>query len=236
MTSSARTRAFDDLAVARGYQEWYAGPGRYADYVERALLETMLAGLGGITTVLEVGCGTGHFTRWFADIGFQVTGVELSAAMLAEARRSGSPLCIQADAQSLPFAAGAFDLVAMITSLEFVADPDQAVQEAVRVADKALLLGVLNRCSLLAVWQHGLGHKLLPAARFFAPWELEAMVRRVAAQRLRSLRWRTTLWPLPGVWHSALPWGGFIGLCAEFTTRDSAPQRAAGFSPRGLLP
>jgi hypothetical protein len=32
---------------------------------------------------------------------------------------------------------------------------------------------------------------------------------------MRSVRWRTTLWPLPGVRDLRLPWGGFIGMAVK---------------------
>lgn len=231
---AGQIEGFDDAAVARAYQDWYSGPGFFADYAERTLLEKMLARLRGVATVLEVGCGTGHFTRWLAGLGFEVIGADRSAAMLAEGRRLCSPPCILADAQDLPFATGVFDLVAMITALEFIADPVRAVAEAVRVARKGLLLGVLNQCSVLAVSRYEIGHRFFRAARLLTPWRLEEVVRRAAAKRLRSLRWRTTLWPVPVVWDSPLPWGGFIGLCAELS--DVPANAATETDPHGGLP
>jgi ubiquinone/menaquinone biosynthesis C-methylase UbiE len=43
--------------------------------------------------VLDLGCGTGHFTRRVADLlaDGEVVGVDASAAMIAEARRRGAP-------------------------------------------------------------------------------------------------------------------------------------------------
>lgn len=40
---------------------------------------------------LEIGCGTGNFTALFADSGAHITAVDLSAELLAEARRRGLP-------------------------------------------------------------------------------------------------------------------------------------------------
>lgn len=37
-----------------------------------------------------------------------------------------SPLCVQGDTLALPFPADVFDLVALITALEFIADPNRA--------------------------------------------------------------------------------------------------------------
>lgn len=41
-------------------------------------------------TMLELGCGTGRYSREFARLGYAVDGVDLSETMLAEARKSGS--------------------------------------------------------------------------------------------------------------------------------------------------
>ena len=54
---------FDDPAVAARYEDWYSGPGQRADALEKSLLKGLLADFPGARTVLEVGCGTGHFTR-----------------------------------------------------------------------------------------------------------------------------------------------------------------------------
>jgi len=36
-----------------------------------------------------------------------------------------------------------------------------------------------------------------------------------AGERLLSVRWRTTLWPIPHLPDLPVPWGGFIGLSAH---------------------
>jgi SAM-dependent methyltransferase len=52
--------------------------------------------------VLEVGCGTGHFTRWLAEEAFRVAGLDISEAMLAEARKRNGVLYVVGDALALP--------------------------------------------------------------------------------------------------------------------------------------
>lgn len=56
---------------------------------------------------------------------------------------------IQGDASFLPFADNSFDYCSSITSLCFVSEPEQALKEMWRVSRKALILGLLNRSSLL---------------------------------------------------------------------------------------
>ena len=69
---------------AAGYEEWYSTPrGRRADLAERALLERLLAPFAAAQSALEVGCGTGHFTRWLAGRLPHVVGLDRAPAMLA---------------------------------------------------------------------------------------------------------------------------------------------------------
>ena len=115
------------------------------------MLGWLLQAFPQLDSVLEVGCGTGHFSRWLDDQGLAVVGLDLSPVMLAEARAlDGVPL-VRGDARRLPFADGVFDLVAFITTLEFLEQPREALAEALRVARCGMVLGVLNRCSLLGL-------------------------------------------------------------------------------------
>jgi len=205
---------FSNAATVGGYEAWYETVGRRANRLEKGLLGQLLATFPLSHTMLEVGCGTGHFTRWFYDRGLWAGGLDLSPPMLAEAIRLGSLLCVQGDALALPLPDRGFDLVALITTLEFVTDPIQALSEAIRVARSGLLLGVLNRHSLLAWHLLRSGDPLWQVARFFTPAELVHLVRRAAAGQPAKITWRTTLWPL---WPGALPlsWGGFIGMAVR---------------------
>jgi ubiquinone/menaquinone biosynthesis C-methylase UbiE len=204
---------FANPAIVAGYEAWYETIGQRADRLEKALLGRLLADFPQGRTMLEVGCGTGHFTRWFGEQGLWAIGLDLSPAMLAKAIRLGSPSCVLGNALTLPFPNGSFDLVALITTLEFVADPIQTLREAMRLARSGLILGVLNRHSWLA-WQ--LEHSREPlwqVAHFFTPAELAHLARRAAGREV-DLVWRTTLWP---IWprELPLPWGGFIGMAVK---------------------
>jgi ubiquinone/menaquinone biosynthesis C-methylase UbiE len=176
-------------------------------------LKRLLAGLPEAHTILEVGCGTGHFTRWFGEQGLLSVGLDSSRPMLDEAKRLGGPSYLQGDALTLPFLSKSFDLVALITKLEFLPDPFQALAEALRVARQGLILGVLNADSRLGREYKLAGGPIWEVARFFTPDELKRMIRKVAGEKAR-ITWRTTLWPFwPGA--QPLPWGGFIGMAVK---------------------
>lgn len=218
---------FEDIAGR--YESWYGTPqGRRADRLEKALLDKLLKRLPEIRTVLEVGCGTGHFTRWLAEEGLWTVGLDISSAMLIQARRleAAVRVCpyVLGDGLALPFPDHAFDLVALITTLEFIPQPRRALAEAGRVAHQGVLMGGLNRHSLLGLrrrWRSLRTPTIYGQARFFTVGELGRLARDVLGARLRGMTWRTTL--LPGLWpctNARLPWGGFVGMLLELEHED----------------
>jgi len=101
-------------------------------------------------TLLDVGSGSGFFSRCFNDVGLTVTGYDASYEMNYYAcTKNASINFIQGDATDLPFADEQFDYSAAITSLCFVENPQQALAEMWRVSRKTVILGLLNRHSLL---------------------------------------------------------------------------------------
>jgi 2-polyprenyl-6-hydroxyphenyl methylase / 3-demethylubiquinone-9 3-methyltransferase len=86
--------------------------------------------------VLDVGCGAGFLSNHLAHQGFDVTGIDASAASLEVAARhdvSGRATYVLGDAMSLPFASGSFDVVCAMDFLEHVEDPAAVVAEIARV-------------------------------------------------------------------------------------------------------
>ncbi|MDQ6987692.1 MAG: malonyl-ACP O-methyltransferase BioC [Mariprofundaceae bacterium] len=101
--------------------------------------------------VLDVGCGTGYFTRLLRQRFSRayVTAVDIAPPMLAVARReqprrmpwSAKTVFAAADACALPFADASFDLVASNLVMQCVGEPQQMLAEMRRVlAPGGLLL------------------------------------------------------------------------------------------------
>lgn len=182
---------------ARRYDEWFQSePGRVVARVEQELLLRVWSPRSP-QRVLEVGCGTGLFLEWFARLGHQTTGIDASAPMLELARRR-LPERVDLNrgfAENLPYEDNAFDTVALITTLEFVDDPLRALQEALRVARRHVLLGSLNKYSIIAV-QRFLDCLIRPSiyrqARFFGVYELREMAESLLCGSV-PLTWRTCL-------------------------------------------
>src|SRR3954454_18451083 len=89
--------------------------------------------------ILEVGCGAAQAGRWLVAQGARVTAFDVSYRQLEKGReldrRTGVPVTtVQADAQSLPFRAGAFDLVvSAFGAIPFVSDSAGTLREIARV-------------------------------------------------------------------------------------------------------
>jgi SAM-dependent methyltransferase len=211
---------FDEVSVAAGYEEWYSAAGKRAADEEKQVLSGLLEAFSEVQTVLEVGCGTGHFARWLGSLGPAVVGLDLSHAMLAEARRLQSPSCVRGDAQVLPFESRSFDLVALITTLEFVEDPLGVLKEAARVARKGLLLGVLNRWSLLALRRRLSRRALWRSARPLSPLQLRHLVQQSVGERGQGRQWAFALKPAQPLSSLSPVLAGFLGMAVHLANNS----------------
>lgn len=89
-------------------------------------------------TVLEVGSGTGNFLTLFEDFAATCIGLDLTMAMLEEARaRYPAHLLVRGDGESLPLASGTVDLATCAQMIHHVWDPLPLVKELRRVAGKS---------------------------------------------------------------------------------------------------
>ncbi|WP_303906672.1 class I SAM-dependent methyltransferase [Thiohalomonas denitrificans] len=201
------------------YEAWYRTP-RGAWIAERefalmmALLQPQIP-----ATLVDVGAGTGQFSRRFATAGLSVTALDPAPAMLDYARTRGAGRAyVLGTAQALPFRDRAFDYASAVTSLCFVPEPEQALSELWRISRRGVILGLLNRHSLLH-WQ-----KAERGGYRGAHWDTVDAVRRWS-DSLRGVgdcRMGTAVF-LPGggplsraverIAPQRLPWGGFLGVC-----------------------
>ena len=107
---------------------------------QRVVQERVLALLAEIAPsarrVLDVGAGTGALLRRLraARPGLAGAAVDLAPGMCAVARAAlPGALVARADAEALPFRAGAFDLVVSTSTFQWLAHPGPALAEARRV-------------------------------------------------------------------------------------------------------
>ncbi len=170
---------FDFDAIADGYDLLYnSAEGAMYDYLEKKSISKYLPKNAQRMKLLEIGCGTGHWSQFFSEYGFEVTGVDVSGHMIRAAQNKNVPnASFQiADGQSLPFGDGSFDVAAAITTLEFVDNAESVVQEMARCTRKPagqLLIGVLNALAGFNRKREQDPESLYAKARLFSPRQLK---------------------------------------------------------------
>jgi SAM-dependent methyltransferase len=130
VSSDPRIQAYYDR---RYEEEWgEAFPPDFARY--RAWFGSLLERQAG-GTMLDYGCGVGYTCSLFADLGYEVTGVDISATALKIARqREPRASFLKATGDPLPLSDKSFDVVACLGVLEHIRDPLPVVRELRRVA------------------------------------------------------------------------------------------------------
>ena len=81
------------------------------------------------TTLLDVGCGSGYFSRAMAERGATVTGIDLSPKMIAHAKRLGGGATyevLSASDLAKRFAPAAFDVATSCMAMQDMPDPAAA--------------------------------------------------------------------------------------------------------------
>ena len=209
------------------YDAWYATQrGAWIGEEEYRLIASLLAPRPG-ETLLDAGCGTGYFTRRFAADAADgnVVGADIDPVMLrfAAGHSARSIGFVVADARRLPFRDGSFDLVVSITALCFIREEKQALREMLRVARRRVVLGLLNRHSLLYLTKGRRGgHGAYRGARWHTPAEALRLFDGLPAHRAGlgtaitipgGKRWSRRLEPLLRRWLPGC--GGFIAVAAD---------------------
>lgn len=143
---------FNNINIANSYDDYYNTDfGKKVDLIEKELIKDLISDISR-DQMLELGCGTGHWTEFFLKEGFELTALDISEPMLELARIKGlNAKFIKGDTVKLPFADESFSVVASITMLEFVQNQDVVLREMYRVLKPSgyLILGCINASSIL---------------------------------------------------------------------------------------
>ena len=199
---------FDFDSVADTYDRWYeTAEGAMYDRLEKkAISKYLLRNVQG-RKLLEIDCGTGHWSRFFGEYGFEVMAVDVSQCMVSIAleKKLRYTSFYMADGHFLPFKDGVFDVTAAIVTLEFVRDAETVVQEMVRCTRKPggqLLIGVLNVLARFNRRRKGNPGSRYANARLFSPEQLRQLLEPygqtniVTAAFVPSRKWFLFLSPL----------------------------------------
>jgi SAM-dependent methyltransferase len=119
---------------------WMAGDfgvvARYSEAEAETFVDRLLIAPGA--RVLDVACGTGNLAIPAAHKGANVTGCDIAANLLEQARARAKDQGLEirfdeADAEALPYQDAAFDLVASMWGVMFAPRADVAAAELLRV-------------------------------------------------------------------------------------------------------
>lgn len=139
------------MVEAAEYDAWYeTSRGQWIGEEEYRLLVRHAKPKAG-DKVLDVGCGTGWFTRRLSlQPGLNVTGLDIDVKALEFARsRDALSHYVLGNALQLPFENNCFDLVTSVAALCFVRNWPVALSEIIRVCRGQFAVVLLNRHSLL---------------------------------------------------------------------------------------
>ncbi|MCL4157044.1 UNVERIFIED_CONTAM: hypothetical protein GTU68_014090 [Idotea baltica] len=128
----------DKSAIAEAFGKAATTYDKHAEFqrdVGHRLLDKLPRDLSGLK-VLDLGCGTGYFSKQMIKRGAEVVCADLSVGMLERAeQRCGASVSLyqQADAEQLPFEDGCFDIVFSSLALQWCDDLSSPLQEMKRV-------------------------------------------------------------------------------------------------------
>ena len=208
--------------IVEGYEGWYEGKYKRADNLEKLVLSLMIGQFDKPKSILEIGSGTSHFTRWLSSLGYEVAGADLSPLMVRQAKSlwpQGSLL--NARSSNLPFGSSSFDIAMFVTCFEYMPDPVGVLREAGRVARQGIVLGLMNAWSLPTLrrkFQMAFGkNDYYLNAHFYSIMEMKRLVKKAFGEDARLVRWRSTLFPEPLRLErdAGNPFGAFMGVAIK---------------------
>ena len=140
-----------DAIKAKQKATWESGDfGQVARSIENVAEEFMAQlSLRAGLQVLDVACGTGNLAVIAAQHGCKVSGIDIAANLLAQARTRavGAGLTIdfrEGDAEALPFADNTFDLAVSMFGVMFTPQPVIATAELRRVTKSGGRIAMAN--------------------------------------------------------------------------------------------
>ncbi len=178
---------FQKARIAEEYDDYYLTDfGKQVDHIEKEMISTLLKDISR-GEMIDLGCGTGHWTEFFVDEGFKVKGVDTSEAMLNIARNKKINADFQqADSQDLPFEDESQHFVASIAMLEFVENQQKAIDEIYRILKKGgrFILGALNASSVPG--RNRENDKVFKHAKFWEKHEIDSMFSRFEMLKMKE--------------------------------------------------
>jgi ubiquinone/menaquinone biosynthesis C-methylase UbiE len=204
------------------YESYYEGKYKRVDTLEKALLQKLLNSLPNPKSLLEVGCGTAHFTRWFESLGLECHGLDLSHLMLREAKKLWlNKSLLRGESAYLPFKDDSVDVVAFIACMEYMPDPVKVLSEASRVARKGIIIGLMNKWSpptIRRIIQVKMNRNpYYKNAKFYSILGIKSKLKDALREAYNVPYWSTTAFTeiLGNTESSLIPLGAFLGVAVK---------------------
>jgi ubiquinone/menaquinone biosynthesis C-methylase UbiE len=166
-----KTAEYDYEASSYDESRFCIEQGQHLDYMHKKIVKNLLHSSKGL--MLDVGTGTGRFSIWFAEKGFEVIGLDVSKEMLKKAKRKAflqhvNVNFILADAGYFPFRRAVLDTCISINVIDHVYNIKNFLKEA-RYILKAKGFLIFNFSNMISLY--------LPFA-IFINWKNQAMFKK----------------------------------------------------------
>src|SRR5439155_10168867 len=141
-------------ACGEAFDRFTTADDSFSENIERPAIKQLVGDIAG-ARVLDLGCGSGTCSVWFAELGAQVVGLDLSQTMITLAEDNARLRGVQPDfraadiREALPVEAAEFDLVFSGTAMHYVESIDPVMREVARVMkpEARLVASVLHPMS-----------------------------------------------------------------------------------------
>jgi ubiquinone/menaquinone biosynthesis C-methylase UbiE len=118
--SSIFQGSYEDFKLGKYTNEFIYG--RYQIFDE---IDKVLTALPKGSRILDLGCGTGHFSNYMRQRGYEVVGLDPSTKMLDFARKNFPDITfVEGISSALPFEENTFDLIISIEVLRYLHPKD----------------------------------------------------------------------------------------------------------------
>ena len=121
------------------FSEYANSQGEYDVFTEesnRKIVQSCIefSGLKPPMKIVDLGCGTGVFTKILCDLGFSVSGLDLSPTLIEVAQKKYPNIEFHVgDVEHMPFASESFEGVFLSGILHHLPDPSHCTREVYRV-------------------------------------------------------------------------------------------------------
>ncbi len=203
------------------YEQYYEGPYKRAEVDQKRVMGNLMKADPRVKTLLEFGCGTTRFTRWWHEIGLEATGGDISPFMLSQALHLFGGNLVMADSHFMPFKDSTFDAVIFMNTFEYYKDPHRVLQEAARVSRHGIAMGMMNKITPKLIRrrvQQAVGkNEFYRTATFYTVGSLKRIIAEALPDRDLEIFWNCT--GLPS-WFPFSEWkvpvGDFFGIYIKF--------------------